>query len=129
MAQTSRIRFNPVTKEVEIEGTESFIKSYFTKIQNLFSEMQKPAKEQAARKATVSGKAAQKPPRTSSSKRLVKGAISSTVFETIKASEGMSVPALAKATGFTQQQVRSVIFKAEKDRTIRRLQRGVYVAS
>ena len=34
----TRIRFNPVTKEVKIEGTESFVKSHFAKIRTLLSE-------------------------------------------------------------------------------------------
>ena len=33
MRENSRIRFNPVTKEIEIEGSESFVKIYFKKLQ------------------------------------------------------------------------------------------------
>ena len=29
MKENSRIRFNPGTKEIEIEGSESFVKTYF----------------------------------------------------------------------------------------------------
>ena len=29
MTERSRIRFNPVTSEIEVEGTEEFVKTYF----------------------------------------------------------------------------------------------------
>jgi hypothetical protein len=35
MKNNSRIRFNPVTKEIEIEGSESFVKAYFKKLQEM----------------------------------------------------------------------------------------------
>ena len=35
----TRIRFKPVRREVEIEGAESFVKSYFAKIRTLLSEV------------------------------------------------------------------------------------------
>ena len=127
MAQTSRIRFNPVTKEVEIEGTESFVKSYFGKIQTLLSGLEKAVEEPAARRSRGSKKATREP---AARKSLPRGDISKTIIETVRASaEGMSIPALTKETGFTQQQVRSVIFKEEKQGTIRRLKRGVYGAA
>ena len=37
MANNSRIRFNPVTKEIEVEGTEQFVKTYFAKLQAMLS--------------------------------------------------------------------------------------------
>lgn len=37
MANESRIKFNPVTKEFEIAGTERFVKAYFKKLQQLMS--------------------------------------------------------------------------------------------
>jgi len=40
MAGQSRIKFNPVTKEIEIEGSEQFVKTYFDKIQSLLSAAQ-----------------------------------------------------------------------------------------
>ena len=35
MKENSRIRFNPVTKEIEVEGSESFVKTYFKKLQEM----------------------------------------------------------------------------------------------
>ena len=37
MNKQSRIRFNPVTKEIEIEGSEAFVKTYFNKLQAMMS--------------------------------------------------------------------------------------------
>ena len=37
MKKNSRIRFNPVTKEIEVEGTELFVKTYFGKLQAMIS--------------------------------------------------------------------------------------------
>ena len=37
MAERSRVRFNPVTKEIDVEGSESFVKTYFGKLQAMIS--------------------------------------------------------------------------------------------
>lgn len=37
MKKNSRIKFNPVTKEIEVEGSESFVKTYFDKLQAMIS--------------------------------------------------------------------------------------------
>ena len=37
MKENSRIRFNPGTKEIEIEGSEEFVKTYFNKLQAMIS--------------------------------------------------------------------------------------------
>ncbi|MBU2578093.1 hypothetical protein KKA69_04660 [Patescibacteria group bacterium] len=37
MKNNSRIRFNPVTKEIEVEGSEGFVKAYFNKLQAMIS--------------------------------------------------------------------------------------------
>jgi len=36
MAESSYLRFNPETREIEIEGAEKFVKEYFNKIQQMF---------------------------------------------------------------------------------------------
>lgn len=43
MAKESRIKFNPTTKEMEISGTEKFVKTYFKKLQQLISGDDEPA--------------------------------------------------------------------------------------
>ena len=39
METKSRIKFNPVTQEIEIEGSEKFVKTYFDKIQSNVSKI------------------------------------------------------------------------------------------
>ena len=74
MGAQSRIKFNPVTKEIEIEGSEIFVGTYFDKIQAMLSGTQeavvaapvipkpakaskeKPLKEKPVRKARQSKK-------------------------------------------------------------------------
>jgi hypothetical protein len=56
MKENSRIRFNPVTKEIEVEGSEKFVKTYFGKLQAMvFGPAEKTVavkKEPKAVKAT-----------------------------------------------------------------------------
>ena len=53
MAKQSRIKFNPVTKEVEVEGSEKFVRTYFNKLQEMISgsEGKMPAVKGRPRKA------------------------------------------------------------------------------
>jgi hypothetical protein len=56
MKENSRIRFNPVTKEIEVEGSASFVKTYFKKLQAMISGSAE--KTVAARKEPKAAKAA-----------------------------------------------------------------------
>lgn len=126
---TTRIKFNPMTKEVEIEGTEKFVETYFKRIQELLS----PPKEivekvRAAKPAHIAKKAKKAPAKHPVKKRAKRGDIFNTVVGIIRESDdGVSTGELAKKTGFSEQQVRSVIFNAGKQGVIRRSRRGTYV--
>ena len=65
MKNNSRIRFNPVTKEIEVEGSELFVKTYFTKLQAMIAgPSQKKVtikREPKAVKAAPEKKAEKKP--------------------------------------------------------------------
>jgi len=125
---TSKIRFNPSTREVEIEGTEEFVEKYFKQIQDLFASLQEgtqlPAASAPARtQPQEAGRPAVRP-------ALKKGEIFNAVVDKIREKgEGMTTEALMRETGFTQQQVRSVVFRAEKQGVIHRSRRGVYTAA
>jgi hypothetical protein len=126
---TSKIRFNPVTREVEIEGTEAFVEKYFRQIQELFASPERAAEAPPARAAHPARKEPEEPARRPVRRPLKKGDIFSTVVDKIRESrEGMMTDALMRETGFSQQQVRSVIFRAEKQGVIYRSRRGVYCA-
>ena len=61
MQTDARIRFNPVTKEIEIEGSEAFVKAYFNKIQKMISGVpSETVREPKAVKAAPEKKAEKK---------------------------------------------------------------------
>ncbi len=77
MADTFRIKFNSSTKDIEVEGSETFVKKYFEILQNLLSE---------------SGRASEEPRRTGARKAAgaARGKVSktSTILNLIKDSKG-----------------------------------------
>lgn len=113
MEARSRIKFNPVTREIEVEGSESFVKTYFNRIQKLLAvqeETEKIGRSTRTRRAPVK-----------------RGDIFDTVMRVIKDSEeGVTIATLKNKTGLTGQQIRSVIYRAEKQGKISRERRGVY---
>ena len=120
----ARIKFNPVTKEVEIEGTEKFVETHFKRIEKILSPPKEKVKERPSRVSKKAERLVKRPVR----KGLKRGEIFNTVVAIIRESgEGVTTGELVKKTGFTQQQVRTVIFKAEKDSVIQRSKRGTYV--
>ncbi|MEI7637866.1 MAG: hypothetical protein WCJ37_11210 [Syntrophus sp. (in: bacteria)] len=70
MGGQSRIKFNPITKEIEIEGSEQFVKAYFDKIQAMLSGAQeavtaapvKPKSTKAIKERAVKEKAIKEKP-------------------------------------------------------------------
>ena len=116
METKSRIKFNPATREIEVEGSESFVKTYFNKIQKLLAvkeETQKVAKSTRPRKAP-----------------LKRGDIFDAVMAVIRDSkEGVNTVTLKNNTGLTGQQIRSVVYRAEKMGRIRREKRGIYTVA
>ena len=70
MGGQSRIKFNPVTKEIEIEGSEKFVKTYFDKIQSMLSGTQeavaavpvKPKSTKVIKEKSVKEKAVKEKP-------------------------------------------------------------------
>ena len=133
----SRIKFNPVTKEIEIEGSEKFVKTYFNKVQTLISGTkekaakapvkEKPKKEKPAKKARPLKKApvakGKKP-----AKQFKKGSKVKTVLALIQDSqEGITTAELMERTGLTDKQIWAVVYRTEKQGKIKKAKRGVYV--
>ena len=138
MAEKSRIKFNPQSKEVEIEGSEQFVKTYFKKIQQmLLGDQEKAVK--GTRRGAGRKKAGRKPPAIKSTqkgkaakkagKKPRRGDISGTLIELVKASNGITTADLVKKSGFAEQQVRSVIYRAQKLGQIAKQKRGTYVSA
>lgn len=96
MKNNSRIRFNPVTKEIEVEGSELFVKTYFGKLQAMISGPSLKTvtikKEPKAVKAAPEKKAEKKPARVKAPRvnkvkkapKAVKPAVARRVKKTVK---------------------------------------------
>ena len=135
MAERSRVKFNPVTKEMEIEGSESFVKATLDKLQAMLSGA--PAKKVAVKKEPKAVKAPKRKPAkkvrpsekapkvTTGTKR---GDLSKAVLTLIHSStEGISMAELKEKTGMKDIQIWGIIFEATKRGKVRTVKRGVYV--
>ncbi|MFH1080673.1 MAG: hypothetical protein V1766_10530, partial [Pseudomonadota bacterium] len=121
MEKTSRIRFNPVTKEVEIEGSEAFVKTYFNKLQKMISGAQEVIAEKVkkippAPKAKKAPKAvkARAPKKAKKAPKREPGVKKPTNISTIVAlvqgsAEGISTTELKEKTGLTERQIWSIV--------------------
>lgn len=137
MAERSRVKFNPVTKEMEIEGSESFVKATLDKLQAMLSGS--PAKKVAVkkepkavkvprRKPAKKARQLKKAPKATTGKK--RGALSKSVLSLIKNSaEGVSTAELKEKTGMQERQIWGIIAKAKKTGKIKQVKRGVYVAA
>jgi hypothetical protein len=145
MKNNSRIRFNPVTKEIEVEGSEGFIKAYFNKLQVMISGPAKKTmvakKEPKATKAAPAKKAekkvkvakpvpVKKVKRTAKKKPREKGItnVASVIGLVQGSTEGISTAELKEKTGLSERQIRSIVNRAAKAGKIRKVKRGVYGA-
>jgi hypothetical protein len=130
MKEGSRIKFNPMTKEIEIEGSEKFVKSYFHKIQKLLSgTLETPSLKKPAKKKAAPAKKARKVAK----KKVVgrkKVSIADTVLALIRDSgKGITTAGLKEKTGLMDKQIWAVVNKATKQGKIRKAKRGLYVAA
>ena len=139
MKENSRIRFNPVTKEIEVEGTEKFVKTYFKKLQAMvFGTTEKTVtikKGPKAVKAAPAKKTEKKPkvkkvsptpkaPKAPAEKKVTN---IDTVVGLIQGStEGISTVELKGKTGLAERQIWSIVNRAAKAGKIRKVKRGVY---
>lgn len=145
MKSNSRIRFNPVTKEIEVAGTEKFVKTYFGKLQAMISGA--AGKKVAIKKEPKTAKAAlalaeKKKPKAvkagpqkkarkveemkPSGKRITH--LDSVIGFIQENPEGISTAELKKRTGLVERQIWSIVNRASKAGKIRKVKRGVYGA-
>jgi hypothetical protein len=129
MKENSRIRFNPVSKEIEVEGSESFVKTYFDKLQALMSGA--PEKKGSIQKEPKAVKAAPAKKR----KLAVKAEPREKRFTNIDkvvgiiqgSAEGISTAELKGKTGLAELQIWSIVNRAAKLGKIKKLKKGLYV--
>ena len=146
MKRLSRIYFNPVTKEIEIEGSEEFIRTYFDKLQKMLPGSPEEVKAESkvakahpmkrinikkAAKAEISAprkviKAAEGKIRD----RKGKTTLIDTVMGLIKGSPtGITASELREKTGFTPKRIESITYRAAKLGKIKRPKPGTYEAA
>jgi predicted Rossmann fold nucleotide-binding protein DprA/Smf involved in DNA uptake len=132
MTSQSRIKFNPATKEFEIEGTEAFVKKYFDKIQDFFvSEKAKPVKVveengvslKAVKKVAKKAKATPAMKKQKAKMGAIQGAILK-VFENVK--DAVPVKDVLKKTGLNLSQVSGTLLVLKKKGQIKSVGRGMY---
>jgi hypothetical protein len=155
MKTESRIRFNPGTKEIEIEGSEEFVKAYFNKLQNMISavpletvEESKAAKVSPAKKSKKEPKAnaiKARPPKKEpkaakpraakkagkAAKKKAPGLKKVTNIDMVVgliqgSAEGISTAALKEKTGLAESQIWNIVNRASKLGKIRKMKRGLY---
>jgi hypothetical protein len=146
MKENSRIKFNPVTKEIEIEGSESFVKRYFGKLQTMISEPAekkdvskkelKPPKAAPVKKAEKKAKDVENRPQKKAKKATKKEAGEKgvtnidMVMGLIQGSaEGISTAVLKEKTGLAERQIWGIVTRATKEGKIRKVKRGLYGAA
>lgn len=143
MKKNSRIRFNPFTKEVEVEGSELFVKQHFNKLQAMI--VGSPEKTVAIKEKEIKIKAVPKKKvgkkvkiaKATPAKKVKKVQQTKTgekkvtntnrVIEFIQSSrEGIPIAELRIKTGLTAQQIAYIINRAAKKGKIRRMNRGIW---
>jgi hypothetical protein len=140
MKENSRIRFNPVTKEVEVEGSESFVKTYFDKLQAMISGSpkeavavkEKPIKVKAVKKVKAAKKNPVKKARKAAKKVTGEKKVTNidAVVALIQASaEGISTATIKEKTGLAESQIWNIVNRAAKEGKIKKLERGSYGAA
>ena len=126
MTQTSRIKFNPQTHEIEIEGSEAFVKKYFAIIQKVLVGPSAKAKDKAVPKKRGPKKAA-----AAAKSAKMMGPKKVTMTEKVIAlvqqkQGGISVKNIIKKTKAGRQQAWNILSAAKKEGKISSAGRGVY---
>ncbi len=134
MEERSRIRFNPATREIEIEGSEEFVRIYFGKVQKLLlapvGGKEKKPKPPRARPAGKPKKMKKKAGPKKTPKKARKETLLDSVVRLIRGSEeGITTAALKEKTGLAESQIWSIVYRAEKQGKIKKTKRGIYMAA
>jgi len=143
MKENSRIRFNPTTQEIEIEGSETFVKTYFDKLQAMLSgarqagaEGSKAAKAAPARTRDREPEAggAAPPEKGKGSAQKEAGEKRVTQIDRVvglirESAGGISTTELKEKTGLVENQIWSIVNRAAKLGRVKKLKRGVYGAA
>jgi hypothetical protein len=129
MRENSRIRFNPVTKEIEVEGSEKFVKTYFEKLQQMLSSVPGDKGKRQLQKEVRPVKKAKRATGAQGRKKAGKQTQVDRVVSLVSGSQGgISTSALKEKTGLSERQIWSIVYRAHKEGKIKKTGRGMYAA-
>lgn len=145
MGKSSYLRFNPETREIEIEGSEKFVKEYFEKLQQMLPKLAgeggkeleattilsvKKTKAKKTTKAEIPApqKAVKVVKKKTAARKPKEISLIDKVVSLIQDSEtGMTTADLQDKTGLTNKQIWTLTSRAVKLGKIKTTKRGVYV--
>ena len=128
MAENARVKFNPDTKEMEIEGSESFLAATFDKLQAMLSGA--PVKKVPIQKEPKAARIRPEKKASPVATGAKRGTLSKTVLALISSSpEGISMSELKEKTGMKEMQIRNVLSSVIQQKKIQTIRRGVYVVA
>jgi len=134
--KTSKIKINPVTMEIEIEVSDTFLEKYFEKLTDRFPKSKKltPKIRAIKTKAGSVPKVKQRIKKvkpTTVMKDKKKGSIQNTVFKVIKdgKDECVSLNEIVRRTGLKKLQVYGVIRMLKTKGMIKTAGRGMFICT
>ncbi len=138
MKENARIRFNPSTKEVEIEGSEEFVNAMFNKIQKVMSgasirltkEPTIPSSnriKKADKRKVLPSKGVKKVIKVQ--EKVPRITLFDRVIGHILESNGITTSELKEKTGLTDRQIWGLTAQAVKLGKIKKSKRGLYEAA
>ncbi|HOK05605.1 MAG TPA: hypothetical protein PK836_02165 [Syntrophales bacterium] len=126
----SRIRFNPSTGEIEIEGSEEFVNSYFSKVLTLFEEAAAAEEEEEEKRPAPEkrrrGRARRERPAREGEPVIRSEAVQRVISLIQESPDGVTTKSLVEMTGLAERQVRTIVYRAEKRGLIKKARRGLY---
>jgi hypothetical protein len=133
MAKTSYLRFNPDTREIEIEGSEEFVKTYFDKLQQMLPKLSGEVKKARLKtKAKAEIPAPRKAIKVASKKAAASKSQEVSLIDKVvgliqESAEGITTAELKDKTGLTETQIWGITSRATKLGKIKKTKRGVYL--
>jgi hypothetical protein len=151
MGKTSYLRFNPETKEIELEGSEEFIKAYFDKLQQKLPQSSGEGKKEPAEAATLPAKkpkvkakakakakakviipAPRKAIKVAGKKAPARKSQEASLFDKVvglvqDSAGGITTSELNVKTGLTDRQIWGITGRAARLGNIKKAKRGVYL--
>jgi septal ring factor EnvC (AmiA/AmiB activator) len=116
----------------DLQAVSKELKALARKTEQLAKKVDRPEKAQAPKKRKVKAKARKRAPARKATARKKSPGLTATdrVLRIIKRSrKGVDAPTLIKETGFEDKKIRNILFRASKQKKLKRAGRGIYVAA